>query len=149
MCAKSKYSLLYDEAQKLGLQLATDVSSTAEMKQRLINARKDVLGYMDALHLKAVMSQNTIKESFCGNFASLVQRLQTVFMLEVAAVPKSAIDSGREALIHLRRSILKREMAAMDWLDRLIGGGGASPETGAAVPEAGRTGGASSLCPSK
>lgn len=62
------------------------------MEQRLIKASKDVLRYMDALHAKAVKSQNIVRKLFCGSFASLAQQLQTLLTQEVVAVSKSADD---------------------------------------------------------
>lgn len=42
------------------------------MKQRLIVASKDGLRNLVSFHSKAVESQNTVRESYCGRFVSLV-----------------------------------------------------------------------------
>lgn len=73
--AESKYLLLYDEAQTLKQQLTTRVCCNGEMEQRLINANKNALGYMNALYSKTVKSQITVRELFLGRFASFAQRL--------------------------------------------------------------------------
>lgn len=52
----TNYSLLYDDAQTLKQQLATGVSCNGKMEQSLIYANMNVLGYMDALYLKAAKS---------------------------------------------------------------------------------------------
>lgn len=65
------YSLLYDVAQVLKQRLATGVFCDEEMEQQLINACKDVSGYVDVLYLKAVPSQNAVMESFHGSFKTL------------------------------------------------------------------------------
>lgn len=52
--AESKYSLLYDETQTLKQRLATDMFCDGEREQRLINASKHDLRYMDTLHAKPV-----------------------------------------------------------------------------------------------
>lgn len=72
-----------------------------ERNGAIINASRDVLGNLDALHLKEAKYQNTDRKSIQGSFASLVQRLKTLFIEEVAAVSKLADSSGREALIML------------------------------------------------
>lgn len=69
------------------------------MKQRLINTRKIELEYIDALHSKAVNSQNFARESFRGSFTSLVQRVETLFTQDLTAVSKSVDDCGSVALI--------------------------------------------------
>lgn len=73
--AESKYSPLFDGAQTLKQRTVTGVSCNVEMERCLIGASKDVLGYMDVLHSKAVNSQNTVGESCCGCFVSFVQRI--------------------------------------------------------------------------
>lgn len=50
------------------------------MEQRMINARKDMLRYVDTLHLMAMKFQNTVRELFPDSLALLVERLQTSFM---------------------------------------------------------------------
>lgn len=60
-------------------RLASDVSCDAELEQRLINAGKEVLGFMITIHLKAVKFQNSVSKSFRGSFAWLVHRLQILF----------------------------------------------------------------------
>lgn len=104
--AEYKYLLLYAENHKLTERLAVSVSCDGGIEQSLINTSKNVSGYMDPLHTKAVKSQYTVRDSFLGSFASLVQRLQTLLAQKVAAVSKSVDDSRSEALIELRRSIL-------------------------------------------
>lgn len=141
--------LPYDEARMLKQRLATGVSCDGEMEQYLINASKDVLGYMVALHANEVMSQNNVRKSFRGSFTSLVQWIQTVFTQKFAAVSKSLNDSGRETIIEFCRSISECEVAAKGRLDRLVGGDCASPGAGAVVPEAVGTGGASGIGPAK
>lgn len=98
--------LLYDESQTLKQQLATGASCDAEMEQSSVNASKNVLRYMDALHSMAAKSRNTIRESFCGSFASLVWQLQTLLKQEVAAVSKLVDDYVREIMIDLLREHL-------------------------------------------
>lgn len=56
--AEPKYLLLYDEADMLKQRLATGVYCNGEIEQRLIDARKKLLGYMDALFSMAVKSQD-------------------------------------------------------------------------------------------
>lgn len=94
---------------------------------------------MNALHLK----------SFCGSFASLVHRLHTLFMQEVAVVSKSIVESGCKALIELRRDISECAAAVKGRLGRLVGGDLVFFETSATVLEAGETGGAREVGPSK
>lgn len=110
--AESKYLLLYEETQTLKQRLATCVFCDGEIEQRVINARKNVLRYMDALHSKVVMSQNTVRESFCGSFATPFQRLQTFFTQEVAPVSKFVDYSRFEVLIELCESISECETAS-------------------------------------
>lgn len=102
-----------------------------------------MLGYMSALHSKAVKSRNTVRKSFRGSNASLVQQLQTSFTQEGAAVFKSFDITKRKVLIELRRSISECEAAAKVRLDRLVGGNFEFAGTSGAVPVAGGTGGAS------
>lgn len=87
--AESLYLLFYEEAETLKQRLDTDVFCDVEMEQSLISASNGVLGYMDVQHLKAVNSQNTLRESFRGPFELLAQRQKTQFRLEVVAVSKS------------------------------------------------------------
>lgn len=108
---KFKYSHVYDEVQTLKQRLATNVLYNGEMEQRLINASKDELGYMDPLHLKAVMSQGTVMESLPGNFVLHVQSLQTLSTNEVVAVSDFINDAGHETLIDLCKSISECETA--------------------------------------
>lgn len=75
---ESKYLLIYDEMETLKQQLAMSVSCNGETKWRLSNVIQDVLGYLIALHSKAVKSQNTARKPFCGSLALLGQRVQTV-----------------------------------------------------------------------
>lgn len=82
-------------------------------------------------------------------FASLVQQLQTLFTLEVAAVLKSLHDSSGKALIELRGSIPECRAAAKGRMDRLVGDVLASSRTNAAIPKAIGTGGASGKGSSK
>lgn len=70
-----------------------------------MNASKDVLGYIDALHLKAAKSQNIVRESFRGSFSPYFEQLQTIFAQENAAVSKSVDVGGGEALLKPCRSI--------------------------------------------
>lgn len=77
------------------------------MKQRLRNGSKDLLGYMDALRLKAVKPHATVEESFRGCFALLVQRLQTSSTQKLVAVYKYVGKFGRETFIALCGSISK------------------------------------------
>lgn len=111
------------------------------MKQRLTNASKHVLGYIDVLHLKAV-------KSFGGSIASLLQRLQTSFVQEAPAVSKFVDDAGKR-LIKLRRSIRECEAIPNGWLGMLIDGDLFLSVACIAVPEAKGTGGASGADPSK
>lgn len=71
------------------------------MEQCLINASKDVLRFSDGLYLELATSRITIRESFCGSFASYVLRLQTLPTQEAAANSKSVNDSGPVALMEL------------------------------------------------
>lgn len=109
------------------------------MEQYLTNANKDVLGYMDALHWKAVRSQNTVWESTRDSFAVLVQRLQASFTQEVVVVSKSVDDDGSKKLIEFCDSISVREVAAEGWLGKLVSGDLACSGTSAVVPEADET----------
>lgn len=131
---KLKYLLLYVEAQKLKQRLVTDVSCNAEMEQSSMNASKNVLGYMDALHLMVVKSEVAVRESFRGSYASLVLRLQTLFTQEVAAVSKSADDSVWKALFELFMRISQFEAGGKGRLDRLVGGNLAFSGIGDAIP---------------
>lgn len=64
-------------------------------------------------------------------------------MQKIAAASNYADDSGCEVLIELRGSISECEVAAKCWLGMLVGGGGATTGTGAAVSEAGGISGTS------
>lgn len=66
-----KYLLLYDEVQTLEQVLATGASCDGKTEQRLINARKNVLGCIDLAHLKAVEFSYCVRKSYSGNFAFL------------------------------------------------------------------------------
>lgn len=145
--AEFKYWISCNESLTLKQELAMGISCGAEIEQLLMNGSKVVLGYMDALHLKAVKSQNTVRESFRGSFAPLVQRLQTSFTQEVAVASRVVDDSGCEALIGHCGRISECEAAVKGRLDKLEGGDRASPGTSAAVPEAGGIGGASGAGP--
>lgn len=76
------------------------------MEERLINAIKVVFGFTDALHLKAVKFQNTVRNSFCDSFTSLAQRLPILIEQTLVAVQKSVDDSEHEALIELCKKSL-------------------------------------------
>lgn len=64
-----------------------------------------MLEYMDALYLKAVKSQNSVRESLCSSFVSLLRLLQTFIALKIAVVSMSVDDAGRKALSAFCRSI--------------------------------------------
>lgn len=72
---ESKYLLLYDEAQTLKHRLAMSVLCDVGMEQRWCNGSRDVLGYIDALHSKEVISTTSVRESFHGIFPSFAQCL--------------------------------------------------------------------------
>lgn len=78
----------------------------------MINAIKNVLEYVDALHSKVIKTLNTTRESFRGSFSSHVQREQILFTLEVAAVSKPFVNSVGEILLKLRERILECEAVA-------------------------------------
>lgn len=82
--------------------------------------------FMDVFHSKLVKSQNTIRDLFRDNFASLVQRLRTIFTSEAAPVSQPVDDTGREPIIELHESISECEAAGKARLYRLVGGGLAS-----------------------
>lgn len=75
------------------------------MDQGFINESKDVLAYIEAFHLKAVMRYSIAGDFFCGSFASFVQWLQTLFRQKVAEVSTSVDDSGHKGLIARYESI--------------------------------------------
>lgn len=137
---ESAYLLLYIDTFTVKQRLATNVSCNREPELRLINSSKDVLEYMDALYSKEVKSQNTVKEPFPDNLASLFQRVQNLFTREVARVSKSVDYFKREELVQRFQSIFECETAAEDRLDWLVGGAPTSRGRSAAVPEAGGAG---------
>lgn len=53
-------------------KLVTVLSGNGAMKQRLIIAIKDVLGYKEALYSKAAKLKRTVTDSFWGSFTPLV-----------------------------------------------------------------------------
>lgn len=67
--AERKYSYLYDVSQTLNQRLAMGVFCEEGMEQRLINEKKDLWGFTEALHSNAAKSQNSVGETFCGRFA--------------------------------------------------------------------------------
>lgn len=62
---ESNYSRLYNKTQMLMQRLDTSVVCNEETKQRLTNAREDVLGYMHTFHSKAIKFQKYRQEAFC------------------------------------------------------------------------------------
>lgn len=98
-----------------------------------------MLECMKALHSKAVKSQSTARESFCGSFASFVHPLYTLIMQEVAAVSRSINNFGCKELIELCGKY-EYEAAAKGLFCRLGGGALVSSRTSASIPEAGGTG---------
>lgn len=110
--AESEYLHLYDETKKLMQRLGAGFFCAGEMVQRLISASDNVLGCRDVIHVKAAKSRNTVMGLLLGNFASFVQRLQTLFTQEIAEISKSFHDSGHEPLSMVCESIFECEAAA-------------------------------------
>lgn len=52
-------------------------------------------GYIDAPISMVARSENTVRDSFRGSFESIVQKLQSLFTHELAAISKSFDDSRR------------------------------------------------------
>lgn len=133
----------YDETEKLKQQLTVGVSCDETMVQRLINASNNILGYTDAVHLRAEKSQNTVREFFSCSFAFLAQWLQTLFMKAVAVVFKCVDDCGCGELTELYESIPECEEAGNRRLYRLVDGSLVFLETSTAVTKTCGTGGPS------
>lgn len=88
---------------------------------------------MDALHLKAVTTEFSVRESLCASFASHFHRLQILFTQEVITLSKTLDPSGFETLMDLCGSISECKSSPKVWLERWVGSGLASPEASAAV----------------